>query len=170
MVAENMEAVQTSEVPVEVLLVEDNPADVRLTLEAFKEITIPSRLRAVEDGVEALAYLRRQGKYSDVIRPDLVLLDLNLPRMDGAEFLAIIKRDPYLKQIPVVVFTTSSSAGDISKAYTLHANCYITKPVDLNRFLDIVRAIEAFWFTVVDLPTAPDRSFAPLIVRADDAA
>jgi len=161
MVAENTEAVQASEARVEVLLVEDNAADVRLTVEAFKETSIPSCLRAVEDGVEALAYLRRQGKYSDVARPDLVLLDLNLPRMDGAELLAIIKRDPYLKQIPVVVFTTSSSLRDISKSYALHANCYITKPVDLDRFLDIVRSIEAFWFTVVDLPPASDRFFPP---------
>jgi len=161
MVTESTEAVQAAEAPVEVLLVEDNPADVRLTVEAFKEASVVSCLRAVEDGVEALAYLRRQGKYSDATRPDLVLLDLNLPRMDGAEFLAIIKRDPYLKQIPVVVFTTSSSARDISKSYALHANCYITKPVDLNRLVDIVRSIEAFWFTVVDLPTTPDRSLFP---------
>ena len=161
MVTENTEAAQASEVPAEVLLVEDNPADVRLTVEAFKETAVASRLRSVEDGVEALAYLRRQGKYSDVARPDLVLLDLNLPKMDGAELLAIVKRDPYLKQIPVVVFTTSSSATDISKSYALHANCYITKPVDLNRFLDIVRAIEAFWFTVVDLPTVPHRALFP---------
>ena len=159
-VMENTGAGSASETPVQVLLVEDNEADVRLTVEAFKETTVMSRLRAVEDGVEALAYLRRQGKYSDAARPDLVLLDLNLPRMDGAELLAIIKRDPYLKQIPVVVFTTSSSARDIAKSYALHANCYITKPVDLNRFLDIVKSIEAFWFTVVALPTLPDRFFS----------
>ncbi len=160
MVAKNTEDGQPTEVPVQVLLVEDNAADVRLTVEAFKETTILSCLRAVEDGVEALAYLRRQGKYADAARPDLVLLDLNLPRMDGTELLKIIKHDPYLKQIPVVVFTTSSSERDISKAYALHANCYITKPVDLNRFFDIIKSIEAFWFTTVNLPSAPDRALS----------
>ena len=156
MVAGNVEEASISEAPVQVLIVEDNAADVRLTLEAFRETTAVRCLISVEDGVEALAYLRRQGKYSDAARPDLVLLDLNLPRMDGTELLAIIKRDPYLKQIPVVVFSTSSSARDISRSYALHANCYITKPTDLNRFLDVIKSIETFWFTVVDLPGASD--------------
>ncbi len=138
--------------PVEVLLVEDNPGDVRLTLEAFKEGKVNNRLSVVEDGVEALAFLRREGKYADASRPDLILLDLNLPKKDGREVLAEIKADEDLKRIPVVVLTTSKAEEDILKTYNLHANCYITKPVDFDQFVIVVRLIEDFWFTIVKLP------------------
>ncbi len=138
--------------PVEVLLVEDNPGDVRLTLEALKDGKLNNRLSVVEDGVEALAFLRREGKYADASRPDLILLDLNLPKKDGREVLAEIKADEDLKRIPVVVLTTSKAEEDILKTYNLHANCYITKPVDFDQFVIVVRLIEDFWFTIVKLP------------------
>jgi CheY-like chemotaxis protein len=138
--------------PVEILLVEDNPADVRLTIEGLKEGKVKNNLSVVENGVEALAFLRKQGKYADAVRPDLVLLDLNMPKKDGREVLAEIKADEQLRHIPVVVLTTSKAEQDILKAYSLHANCYITKPVDLDQFISIVESIEDFWFTIVKLP------------------
>lgn len=137
---------------VEILLVEDNPGDVRLTQEAFKETKLKNSLSVVRDGVEALSYLRREGEYADAIRPDIILLDLNLPRMDGRELLAIIKEDKDLRRIPVVVLTTSNDEKDILTTYNLHANCYITKPVDLNQFGEIVKNLEGFWFQIVKLP------------------
>lgn len=140
--------------PIDILLVEDNPGDVRLTQEALKEAKLGNELHVVEDGVEAMAFLRRQGAYRHAVRPDLILLDLNLPLKNGREVLAEIKDDPKLRRIPVVVLTTSQSEADIVKAYDLHANCYITKPVDLNQFLTVVRAIEDFWMTIVKLPAA----------------
>jgi chemotaxis family two-component system response regulator Rcp1 len=139
--------------PIEILLVEDNPGDVRLTQEVLKEGRIRNTLNVVTDGVEALAFLRREGAYADAPPQDMVLLDLNLPRMDGREVLAEIKGDPELRKIPVVVLTTSSAEVDILKAYDLHANCYITKPVDLDQFENVVRSIEDFWLAIVKLPT-----------------
>jgi chemotaxis family two-component system response regulator Rcp1 len=137
---------------IEILLVEDNPGDVRLTLEAFKEGRVLNNLTVVKDGVEALAYLRRQGPYADAKLPDLILLDLNLPRKSGREVLVEIKEDEHLKTIPVVVLTTSADQRDITRAYSDHANCYITKPVDLEQFLRAVHSIESFWLTLVRLP------------------
>jgi two-component system, chemotaxis family, response regulator Rcp1 len=139
--------------PIEVLLVEDNPGDVRLTREALKEGKVRNNLAVAENGVEALAYLRREGRYTDVTRPDLILLDLNLPRKDGRQVLEEIKADATLRNIPVVVLTSSEAEQDILKAYALHANCYITKPVDLDQFVKVVKSIEDFWFTIVKLPT-----------------
>jgi len=136
-----------------VLLVEDNPGDVRLTKEALKEGKMLNRVTVVGDGVEALSFLRRQGKYADAGQPDLILLDLNLPKKDGRQVLAEIKADPGLKRIPVVVLTTSSAEEDILKTYDLHANCYVTKPVDLEQFMRVVKSIEDFWITVVKLPS-----------------
>jgi two-component system, chemotaxis family, response regulator Rcp1 len=136
----------------EILLVEDNPADVRLTMEALKECKIINRLNVVEDGVDALDFLRRQGRYADAPRPDLILLDLNLPRKDGREVLAEIKSDERLRLIPTVVLTTSSADEDLLKAYGLHANCYVTKPVDFGRFIEVVQRLEEFWFSIVKLP------------------
>jgi CheY-like chemotaxis protein len=138
--------------PVELLLVEDNPGDVRLTIEALKEGKVINNLTVVKDGQEAIADLRRQGKYANAARPDLVLLDLNLPRKGGLEVLAEIKEDPDLKSIPVVVLTTSQAAQDVRRAYELHANCYIVKPVDLDQFMSVVQAIKSFWLGVVMLP------------------
>jgi CheY-like chemotaxis protein len=138
--------------PVEILLVEDNPGDVRLTREAFKEGKAFANLNVVEDGVEALAFLRRQGHYAGVVRPDLILLDLNLPRKDGREVLAEIKADPDLKRIPVVVLTTSQAEQDVLRSYDLQASAYITKPIDLDRFLEVIRTIDNFWLKVVRLP------------------
>jgi CheY-like chemotaxis protein len=138
---------------VEVLLVEDNPGDVRLMTEALKDGKLPTNVSVVKDGEEAVGFLRRHGGYSDAVRPDLILLDLNLPKKDGREVLAEIKGDPDLRRIPVVVLTTSEAEQDIFKTYDLHANCYINKPVDLERFMDVVRLIEEFWFTVVKLPS-----------------
>lgn len=139
--------------PAEILLVEDNPGDVRLTVEAFKEGKIKNNLSVAIDGVEAMAFLRKEGKYANATRPDLILLDLNLPKKDGREVLEEIKCDPDLKRIPVVILTTSEAERDIMKAYNLHANCYITKPVDLDQFVKIIKQIDKFWFMVVKLPT-----------------
>ncbi|MGQ9559421.1 MAG: response regulator [Candidatus Oleimicrobiaceae bacterium] len=138
--------------PIEILLVEDNPGDVRLTQEAFRENKIRNKLNVVNDGEQALAYLRREGVYANVARPGLILLDLNLPRVDGREVLAQIKSDPELRHIPVVILTTSQAEEDIVKSYALHANCYITKPVDLERFMQVVKEVEHFWLSVVNLP------------------
>jgi len=137
---------------IEILLVEDNPGDVRLTEEALKIGKILNRLSVVNDGVEALAFLRREGKYANAPRPDLIMLDLNLPKKDGREVLAEVKSDDDLKRIPVVVLTISKAEEDILKTYNLHANCYVTKPVDLNQFLTVVKAVEDFWLTIVKLP------------------
>ena len=141
-----------SERQIQILLVEDNSGDARLTLEALKETTLYNKLQHVVDGVEALAYLRREGRHAHAARPDLILLDLNLPRKDGREVLAEIKADQELRRIPVVVLTTSQSEEDISKAYDLNANCYVAKPVDLDHFIKVVRIIEEFWLTIVKLP------------------
>jgi two-component system, chemotaxis family, response regulator Rcp1 len=138
--------------PVEILLVEDNPGDERLTREALKEGKVYSNLHWVKDGVEAMQFLRRQGKYASVPRPDIILLDLNLPKKDGREVLQDIKNDGDLKRIPVVVLTTSKAEEDVLRTYNLHANCYVTKPVDLEKFIVVVKSIDAFWLTVVTLP------------------
>jgi two-component system, chemotaxis family, response regulator Rcp1 len=137
---------------VEILLVEDNPDDVDLTIEAFKESSSQSRLHVVEDGVAALAFLRRQGTYATALRPDLILLDLNLPKKTGYEVLAEIKNDPGLRQIPVVIFTTSAADADIARSYELAANCFITKPVDLEAFFGVVQAVDRFWRDIATLP------------------
>ncbi|MGA2766610.1 MAG: response regulator [Spirochaetia bacterium] len=137
---------------VRILLVEDNPADVRLTKEALTEGKIRNELDVVDNGEMALGYLRRKGNYASAQRPDLILLDLNLPRKNGHEVLAEIKEDSQLKRIPVVILTTSSAEKDILSTYNLHANCYITKPVDLNQFMEVVKTIEDFWLTIVRLP------------------
>jgi chemotaxis family two-component system response regulator Rcp1 len=138
--------------PIEILMVEDNPGDVRLTREALKGGKVLNRLHVVEDGVAALDFLYRRAPHQDAPRPDLILLDLNLPRMDGREVLARVKSDDALKLIPVVVLTTSQAEEDVLRAYRLNANCYVTKPVDLHQFNRIVQAIEEFWLTVVRLP------------------
>jgi CheY-like chemotaxis protein len=137
---------------VDILLVEDNPGDIRLTQEALKDSRIRNSISIARDGVEAIAFLRRQGPYAGAPRPDIILLDLNLPRKDGREVLEEIKQDEDLKRIPVVVLTTSSDEADVLASYNLHANCFITKPVDLNRFIEIVKSIEGFWFQLVALP------------------
>jgi CheY-like chemotaxis protein len=139
--------------PIEILLVEDNPGDARLTREALREGKIRNNLHHMKDGVEALAFLRREGIHANAPKPDLMLLDLNLPRKDGRQVLTEMKADARLCTIPVVVLTTSEAENDIVKSYELHANCYITKPVDLEKFIEIVRAIEDFWLAVVTLPT-----------------
>lgn len=144
--------ITTAIMPIEVLLVEDNPGDAELTRIALEDSKISVNLNVVEDGVEAMAFLRKQDKYNNVPHPDIVLLDLNLPRKDGREVLAEIKTDDYLKRIPVVVLTTSQAEEDILKAYNLAANCYITKPVDFDQFVRIVQSIENFWFAIVKLP------------------
>jgi len=139
--------------PVRILLVEDNPGDARLTAEVFKyNNKLPKSLTVVEDGVEALAYLRQEGKYSDAPRPDLILLDLNLPKKDGRQVLAAIKNDENLRRIPVVVLTTSRDQEDIKQAYDLNANCFLTKPVDFEQFASLLTAIEDFWLTFAELP------------------
>ena len=137
---------------VDILLVEDNPGDVRLAKEALKDSKLLNKLYQVEDGIEAMAFLRREAKYSDVPRPDLVLLDLNLPKKDGREVLADIKADETLKRIPVVILTVSRAEEDILKSYNLHANCYISKPFDMEQFIRVVKSIEDFWFSIVKLP------------------
>lgn len=139
--------------PIEVLLIEDNPADVRLTQEAFKEGRVANHLSVVNDGVAAMDFLRRDPPYQAAPRPDLILLDLNLPRKSGREVLQEIKSDPILRRIPVMILTTSKADQDLHKAYNLHANCYITKPVDLQQFLNVVKSIEHFWFNIVTLPS-----------------
>lgn len=137
----------------EVLLVEDNPADVRLTREAVSSDRQWDKLGVAKDGVEAMAYLRREGKFSGAMRPDLILLDLNLPKKDGREVLAEIKADASLRLIPVVILTGSAAEEDVLKAYGLHANCYVTKPVDLWQFIKVMKSIKDFWFTTVRLPS-----------------
>jgi CheY-like chemotaxis protein len=138
--------------PIEILLVEDNPGDVRLTREALKDAKVANTLHVVEDGAAALDYLYRRGQYAHAVRPHLVLLDLNLPKKNGREVLAEVKSDDRLKAIPVVILTTSQAEEDVLRAYNLHANCYITKPVDFTQFTNIVKTIEDFWLTIVTLP------------------
>ncbi len=137
---------------IEILLVEDNPGDVRLTQEALNDSKLHNNLSIVRDGVEAMTFLKKQDEYEQVPTPDIILLDLNLPRKDGREVLEEIKDDELLRRIPVVVLTTSDADQDILRSYNLHANCYITKPVDLDRFVQIVQTIENFWFQIVKLP------------------
>lgn len=141
--------------PADFLLVEDNPGDVRLTQEALKSHKVQNNLHVATDGEEAMAFLRRQGKYANAPRPDIILLDLNLPRKDGREVLAEIKSDPNLKAIPVVIITSSEAEQDVVKSYNLNANCYITKPVNLDQFIKVVQSINDFWFTIVKLPSNP---------------
>ena len=138
--------------PVEILLVEDNPGDVRLTLEALKDGKLANRLTVVQDGLEALSLLRREGRYANSKRPDIILLDLNLPKKHGSEILAELKSDERFKSIPIVILTTSKADEDVLKSYRLHANCYITKPVDLDEFVRVVKSIEDFWLSLVKLP------------------
>jgi chemotaxis family two-component system response regulator Rcp1 len=138
--------------PIEILMAEDNPGDVRLTMEALRDAKVLNHMSVAADGVEAMAFLRREGQHAHAPRPDLILLDLNMPRKDGREVLAEIKEDLDLRRIPVVVLTTSTAEKDIMESYDLHANCYIAKPVDLDQFLDVVKSIEDFWLTIVRLP------------------
>jgi chemotaxis family two-component system response regulator Rcp1 len=144
-------------IPVNLLLVEDNPGDVRLTKEALKDAKLKINLHVAVDGMEAMAFLRKQGKFATSPRPDLVLLDLNLPKKDGRQVLAEIKEDPDLKRIPVVIVTTSKAEEDILKSYNLHANCYVTKPLDLDQFINVVQSIEQFWLTIVKLPNGQEK-------------
>jgi two-component system, chemotaxis family, response regulator Rcp1 len=139
--------------PIQILLVEDSPSDAKLTLKALTLAKVANRVHHVEDGVEAMGFLKRTGKFMDSPRPDLVLLDLNLPKKDGREVLEEMKTDPELCTIPVVVLTTSKAEADILRSYKLHANCYITKPVNFDRFLEVIQSIENFWLSVVVLPT-----------------
>lgn len=139
--------------PIEILLVEDNQGDVRLTIEALKEGKVLNNLHVAMDGEEAMAFLKKEGKYSNSVNPDLVLLDLNLPKKNGLEVLTEIKEDPELKHIPVIMSTVSKLEEDIMQSYNYHANCYILKPVDLNQFIEVVKSIENFWFTIVKLPS-----------------
>ncbi len=139
--------------PIEILLVEDSPSDADLTVDAFSEARVLNNLHWVEDGVEALTFLRRQGQYNNVPRPDLILLDLNMPKKDGREVLAEIKADSKLKRIPVIILTTSAAERDILKTYELNGNCYVTKPIDVEQFMSVVKLIEAFWLAVVQLPS-----------------
>jgi two-component system, chemotaxis family, response regulator Rcp1 len=139
--------------PIDILLVEDNPGDVRLTREALSDAKVLNRLTVAVDGLEALAALRRQGRFANAPRPDIILLDLNLPRKDGRAVLAEIKKDPDLRRIPVIVLTTSRAEEDVLRTYDLHANCYIPKPLDLEQFITVVKSIEDFWFTVAKLPS-----------------
>ncbi len=143
--------------PVETLLVEDSAADVRLTKEALRESKVINLLNVATDGVDALDYLRKQGRYADAKRPDLILLDLNLPRKNGRQVLAEIKEDPELRRIPVVVITSSRAEEDVARSYDLHANCYVNKPIDLEQFVEVVRSIEDFWLGIVKLPSLQDR-------------
>lgn len=140
--------------PVEFLLAEDNPGDVRLTKEALRESKISNNLNVVPDGVEAMAFLRRTGNYPNAPRPDVILLDLNLPKKDGREVLAEVKADPNLRLIPVVIITSSEAEQDVLRTYELHANCYVTKPVDLEQFIKVIQSIETFWLTIVTLPSS----------------
>jgi two-component system, chemotaxis family, response regulator Rcp1 len=148
-----MKSIGTGAEPIEILLVEDSPGDVRLTREAFKDAKLHINLHVASDGTEAMAFLKREGEYANVPRPDLILLDLNLPKKDGREVLEEIKESSTLKSIPVVILTTSASEADILRSYRLHANCYITKPVGLDGFLEVVKSIDDFWLTVVKLPS-----------------
>jgi two-component system, chemotaxis family, response regulator Rcp1 len=138
--------------PIEILMADDNKGDVRLTLEALKGAKVKNNVHVVENGIEAMAFLRKEGKYANVPRPDIILLDLNMPKKDGREVLQEIKSDPDLKCIPVVILTVSQAEEDILKTYNLHANCFISKPVDLDQFIKIVKSLEDFWFTIVKLP------------------
>ncbi len=138
--------------PIQILLAEDNPDDIELTVEALKDSRVRNRLSVVKDGEEAISYLQAKGKYQNAIRPDLILLDLNMPKKNGRDVLREIKNDPKLKRIPVVILTTSQAEEDIAHTYDLHANCYITKPLDFNQFVRVVKSIEDFWLTVVKLP------------------
>jgi CheY-like chemotaxis protein len=138
--------------PIEILLIEDNPGDTRLAIEALKDSKLKNILHVAEDGIEALNFLHKAGKYSNAVRPDLILLDLNLPKKDGRQVLAEIKDDPELKRIPVVILTISKAEEDVLKTYNLHANCFITKPLDLDQFAIVVKSIEDFWLTIVKLP------------------
>ncbi len=138
--------------PIEILLVEDSPSDTDLSVEALRDAKVANRLSTVEDGVQAMEFLRRQGRFAQAPRPDLIMLDLNLPRKDGREVLAELKADPSLSSIPVVVLTTSRAEEDVLRAYQLKANCYITKPVDFQQFVHVVQSVENFWLTVVTLP------------------
>jgi len=139
-------------IPIQILMAEDNPDDADLTREALKDAKVANDLYVVRDGVEAMAFLRKEGKYAAAPRPDIILLDLNMPRKDGREVLADVKADPILRRIPVVILTTSEAEEDIIRAYDLHVNCYITKPVDFIQFMKVVKTIEDFWFTIVRLP------------------
>ena len=147
-----MKSIGTDAEPIEVLLVEDSPGDVRLTREAFNDAKVHVNMHVAEDGIQAMAFLKREGKHCNAPRPDMILLDLNLPKKGGREVLEEIKESSALKSIPVVILTTSASEADILRSYLLHANCYITKPVDLNGFLKIVKSIDNFWLSVVKLP------------------
>ena len=138
--------------PIEILLIEDNPGDVDLTKEALQDAKVHNRLHVVDDGAKAVDFLFKRGEYADVPRPDIILLDLNLPKKDGRQVLVEIKADPQLAEIPVVILTTSQAEEDILRSYQLHANCYITKPVDFKQFMRVVKSIEEFWLTVVKLP------------------
>lgn len=138
--------------PIEILLVEDNPGDARLAVEALKESKLRNNLVIVADGLEAMDYLYQRGKHADAVQPDIVFLDLNLPGKDGREILEEIKSDPTLRRIPVVILTSSSAEEDIARTYAAHANCYVTKPVDFDQFTKVVRSVGNFWFTVVKLP------------------
>lgn len=138
--------------PINILLIEDSEGDVRLVQEALKEGKLQNRLFVVRDGVDGMNFLMKRGKYQDTVRPDLILLDLNMPKKDGREVLAEIKQDEDLKRIPVIILTTSSSESDILKTYNLHANCYIVKPLDLDEFIRVIRSIESFWLSIVKLP------------------
>jgi two-component system, chemotaxis family, response regulator Rcp1 len=151
------ESIGNGAAPIEFLLVEDSPGDVRLTREAFKDAKVHINLHVASDGTDAMQFLRRQGEHANAPRPDLILLDLNLPKKDGREVLKEIKESQALKSIPVVILTTSASEADILRSYQLHANCYITKPVGLNGFLEIIKSIDSFWLSVVKLPRE-DRS------------
>jgi CheY-like chemotaxis protein len=150
-----MESNRTNGQPLEVLLVEDSPGDVRLTKEALKDAKVHINLRVVRDGIDAIAFLMREGEYATASRPDLILLDLNLPKKDGREVLREIKENQELKSIPVVILTTSASEADILRSYLLHANCYVTKPVNLDGFLTVVKSIDSFWLSIVKLPPNP---------------
>jgi CheY-like chemotaxis protein len=147
-----MESIGSDAKPMEVLLVEDSAGDVRLTREALKDAKVHVHLQVASDGIEAMAFLKQEGQHVHAPRPDLILLDLNLPKKDGRQVLEEIKQSPSLKSIPVVILTTSASEADILRSYLLHANCYITKPVDLNGFLDVVKSIDNFWLSIVKLP------------------
>lgn len=144
----------THGIPIEILLVEDDPDDADRTMDALRDGRVRNRVTLVEDGVEAMAYLRREGKYAAAPRPDLILLDLNMPRMNGREVLAKVKHDDDLRRIPVVIMTSSDDEKDVLAAYNLYVNCYVTKPVDVDQFIGVVKSIEHFWFSIVKLPAA----------------